>query len=138
MLESIEARVERLVLEYAQSVPPGRPLGARLSLQDDLAIESLSLVSLTLRLGDDLGVDVVEQGIEVGNLKTFGDLVQMARGFQSGRTQMQIEKTAEIEETEKHEEKAEATSQDAAPESEFKLTVRKLEMPVRPRGVLAE
>ena len=30
------------------------------------------------------------------------------------------------------------TAQDASNEAEFKVTVRKLEMPVRPRGVLAE
>jgi acyl carrier protein len=77
--ESAQARVERLVLEYAQSVPPGRPLDAGLSLQNDLAIESLTLVSLTLRLGDELGVDVVELGLELGNLKTLGDLVAAAK-----------------------------------------------------------
>ncbi len=31
-----------------------------------------------------------------------------------------------------------ASTEAAAEESEFKVTVRKLEMPVRPRGVLAE
>ena len=32
----------------------------------------------------------------------------------------------------------ETSQEEAAPESEFKVTVRKLEMPVRPRGVLAD
>jgi hypothetical protein len=32
----------------------------------------------------------------------------------------------------------ESASETASGEGEFKLTVRKLEMPVRPRGVLAE
>jgi hypothetical protein len=77
--DTLEARVERLVLEYAQSIPKGRPLDARLSLKDDLAIESLSLVSLTLRLGDELGVDVVDIGLELGNLSTFGDLLGVAQ-----------------------------------------------------------
>jgi len=77
--ETPEARVERLVLEYAQSLPPGRPLNPGLSLRDDLVIESLSLVSLTLQLGDELGVNVVDSGIELGELKTLGDLVAMAR-----------------------------------------------------------
>jgi acyl carrier protein len=77
--ESAASRVERLVLEYAQTVPAERPLGARLSLHDDLAIESLSLLSLTLRLGDELGVDVVESGLELGDVKTFGDLVRVAQ-----------------------------------------------------------
>ncbi len=35
-------------------------------------------------------------------------------------------------------EQAEETKDAVAEEDEFKLTVRKLEMPVRPRGVLAE
>ena len=76
--ESAQSRVERLVLEYAQSVPAVRPLDARLSLRNDLAIESMSLVSLTLRLGDELGVDVVELGLELGDVKTLGDLVGVA------------------------------------------------------------
>lgn len=76
--ESSEARVERLVLEYAQNVPERRPLDAGLSLREDLAIESLSLVSLTLRLGDELGVDVLEVGLELGDVKTIADLVRVA------------------------------------------------------------
>jgi acyl carrier protein len=77
--ETPESRVERLVLEYAQSVPAERPLDLRLSLRDDLAIESLSLVSLTVRLGDELGVDVVELDLELGNVRTLGDLVSVAQ-----------------------------------------------------------
>jgi acyl carrier protein len=76
--ETTEARVERLVLEYAQSIPARRPLDAGLSLRDDLAIESLSLVSLAVRLGDELGVDVVDMGLELGDVKTLGDLVSVA------------------------------------------------------------
>jgi hypothetical protein len=45
----------------------------------------------------------------------------------------------EINEVEKVSKQAEETkSEDTAGEGEFKVTVRKLEMPVRPRGVLAE
>ena len=77
--ETLEARVERLVLEYAQSVPPQRPLQSGLSLRSDLAIESLSLVSLALRLGGELGVDIVEEGVELGRLSTVGDLLDVAR-----------------------------------------------------------
>ena len=80
--ETTEARVERLVLEYAQSVPTGRPLDTKLSLRDDLAIESLSLVSLTLRIGDEMGVDVMEVGLELGNLRTVGDLVRIAHSLE--------------------------------------------------------
>ena len=77
--ETMEACVERLVLEYAQSVPASRPLAAQLSLREDLAIESLSLVSLALRLGGEFDVDIVEMGLELRDLKTFGDLVVVAR-----------------------------------------------------------
>ena len=86
--ETLEARVERLVLEYAQSVPPERPLPPGLSLRNDLAIESLSLVSLALRLGGELGVDIVEQGVELGKLSTVGDLLDVARALteQTART----------------------------------------------------
>lgn len=77
--ESLEDRVERLVMEYAQCPSPSRPLDPRLSLRNDLVIESLSLVSLTVRLGDELGVDVVELGLELGELKTVEDLFGMAR-----------------------------------------------------------
>jgi acyl carrier protein len=92
--ESLEARVERLVLEYAQSLPTGRPLDPRLSLRDDLVIESLSLVSLTLQLGDELGVNVVDLGIELGGLRTLGDLVSMARTISGEKTQATLNRSA--------------------------------------------
>jgi acyl carrier protein len=92
--ETPEARVERLVLEYAQNLPAGRPLDLRLSLRDDLVIESLSLVSLTLRLGDELGVNLMDSGIELGGLKTLGDLVTMARTLSSVRTQEPTKRSA--------------------------------------------
>ncbi len=76
--ETTTARVERLVREFSQGLPAGRPLDGKLSLKNDLAIESLSLVSLTLRLGDELGVDVVEMGLELGTVETLGDLVKVA------------------------------------------------------------
>ena len=84
----MESCVERLVLEYAQSVPSERPLRPSLSLRNDLAIESLALVSLALRLGGELGVDIVEQGVELGRLSTLGDLLNAARTLteQAART----------------------------------------------------
>jgi acyl carrier protein len=75
--DTLTARVERLVLEYALQPPTTRPLDARLALRDDLEIESLSLVSLALRLGDELGVDIVD--LDLGELRTFGDLVRVAK-----------------------------------------------------------
>jgi acyl carrier protein len=76
--ETTQAQVERLVREFSDSVPQGRPLHLGLSLRDDLAIESLSLVSLAVRLGTELGVDIADVGLELGGVKTLGDLVQVA------------------------------------------------------------
>jgi acyl carrier protein len=78
MRETAEDRVERLVTEYAVNVPPTRPLDPGLSLKDDLAIESLTLVSLTLRLADELGVSVDDLDLELGEVKTIKDLVRVA------------------------------------------------------------
>ncbi len=88
--ETAEARVERLVSEYAESVPVARPLDPRLSLREDLAIESLSLVSLTLRLADELGVNVDELDLELGEVKTFGDLVRVAQTLSRANNQETI------------------------------------------------
>jgi hypothetical protein len=44
----------------------------------------------------------------------------------------------EINEVEKVQKSQDDTAEGSNGENEFKLTVRKLEMPVRPRGVLAE
>ena len=84
--ETTEMQVERLVLEYAQTAPRTRPLEAGLSLHRDLAIESLSLISLALRLGDEFGVDVVQMALEVGTIETFGDLVKLARAMKEQST----------------------------------------------------
>jgi len=81
MAETMEDRITRLLLEHAQNVPPERPFPPELSLRRDLAVESLSLVAVTLRLGEELDVDVVESGIELGGLDTVGDLVLVARGL---------------------------------------------------------
>ena len=78
MNETNEARVDRLVRQYSQTVLDPRPLDAAVNLREDLGIESLALVSLIVRMGDELGVDVVDSGIELGAAKTVGDLVRVA------------------------------------------------------------
>ena len=78
--QTIEETIAKLLLEYAQNSLP-QPVPPELSLRDDLAIESLSLVSVVLRLGEELGVDVVDSGIEVGGLVTVGDLISLARSL---------------------------------------------------------
>ena len=48
----------------------------------DLAIDSLSLVSLAIRLGEEFGVDIVESGVEFSQLRTVGDLMVIAEKLQ--------------------------------------------------------
>ena len=86
---SIEAKVSRLITEYAQAPTAGVSgaafLDHRLILRGDLAIDSLALVSLTIRLGEEFNVDIVESGLEFGELKTVGDLVAIAQQLQKPR-----------------------------------------------------
>lgn len=74
----LEARIHQLVLEYAQT-PSAPPLPPSLSLRRDLSIDSLSLVALTLRLGDELRVDLLQAGIDLSRLDTVGDLLSLGR-----------------------------------------------------------
>jgi len=78
MAETMAERVTRLLLEHAQNVPAQRPLPLGLSIRKDLAVESLSLVTVTLALGDELGVDVTSIEIDFSSLTTVGDMVRIA------------------------------------------------------------
>lgn len=78
---SLEQRILNLVLEYAQT-PPSGPILPRLSLRRDLSIDSLSLVSLTLRLGDELAVDLAQHEFDLSRLDTVGDLIAFGRSVQ--------------------------------------------------------
>ena len=80
----LEERVAALVLEYAQASGVGQPLNQKLSLRSDLGIESLALVSLAVRLGEDFGVDIAERGAELGKLQTVADLIALAGVLQQG------------------------------------------------------
>ena len=48
-----------------------------------LEIDSLALVSLTIRLGEEFNVDVVDSGVELGQLETVGDLIGVAKKLQA-------------------------------------------------------
>jgi acyl carrier protein len=76
----INARVAALVLEYSHSPPTGR-LDPKASLRNDLGVDSLSLVSVAVALGDELGVDLVESGADLGKLVTLGDLMALAHAL---------------------------------------------------------
>lgn len=84
---TVEDRITRLVLEYAQVVPEERPLRPGLSLRQDLEIESLSLVSVVISLGEEFDADLAELGMDLSGLKTIGDL--MALGQKLMRSQGQ-------------------------------------------------
>ena len=76
-------RVCALVLQYATTTPD-LPMAPSLSLRGDLSIDSLTLVSLTLRLGDEAGIDLIEAGVDLGRLETVGDLVALFQTLQTG------------------------------------------------------
>jgi acyl carrier protein len=81
----MEDRVSRLVVEYALTLPAERPLRPALSLRKDLSIDSLSLVSLALRLGEEMKYDVAQMGVELGRLETLGDLVALGNAMSAGQ-----------------------------------------------------
>jgi acyl carrier protein len=56
-----------------------------MSLRDDLVIESMSLLSLTVRLGEELGVDVTEMDLQLDSLRSVADLIRMARVLSKSR-----------------------------------------------------
>jgi acyl carrier protein len=80
---SLETRIGGILLEYAQ-VAKTLPLDASLSLRGDLAIESLSLVSVVLRIGDEFGVDIAntDTELELSRFETVGDMLALAQSLQ--------------------------------------------------------
>jgi len=83
MSESMEERITRLLLNHAQNQVT-LPLSPALDIRQDLAVESLSLVSVLVDVGADLGVDVAESGIDFGRIQTVGDLVSVANELAAG------------------------------------------------------
>ncbi len=81
-MKNVEECVTQILLEYAQIPPKSLPLSRVLSLKGDLAIESLSLVSVALRLGEEFEVDVIDAGLEMDRLNTVGDLFELAQTLQ--------------------------------------------------------
>jgi len=84
--DPLETWLTRLLGEYAQK-PVSAPLEPGLSLRDDLAIESLSLVSLVVRLGDKLGVDAADDSLDLSGLRSVGDLLALAHRLE-GRSRV--------------------------------------------------
>jgi acyl carrier protein len=82
---SVESKITDLVLEYALHAPAERPLRPEFSLRDEIGLDSFSLVSLMLRLGEEFNVDLAEEssrvGINLEEIATFGDLIRLGRAF---------------------------------------------------------
>jgi acyl carrier protein len=76
--ETAEERVTRVLATYAESAPRGA-LSPTMSLRRDLEIESLTLVSALLRIGDELGVDFADAGVSLVGVETVGDVIALAR-----------------------------------------------------------
>lgn len=87
--QAVESMITDLILEYALNAPADRPLRAEFSLRDEIGLDSFSLVSLMLRLGEEFNVDLAEEsarlGIDLGTISTFGDLVKLGRAFSENR-----------------------------------------------------
>jgi acyl carrier protein len=80
LLMDVDTRVAALVREYSHSPPTG-PLDPKASLRNDLGVDSLSLVSVAVALGDELGVDLVEWGADLAKLVTLADLTALAHAL---------------------------------------------------------
>ncbi len=76
----VDARIAALVLEYSQS-PPAGPLDPQSSLRKDLGVDSLSLVSVAVALGDQFGIDLVEWGADLSKLETVADLFALGHAL---------------------------------------------------------
>jgi acyl carrier protein len=58
------------------------PMDLTLSIRNDLAIDSLTFVSIILRLEDSLQVDLLESGIELHKIESIGDLIDVGQSLQ--------------------------------------------------------
>jgi acyl carrier protein len=77
--------VVALVREYSTNPSTG-PLDPKASLRTDLGVDSLSLVSVAVTLGDEFGIDLVEWGADLGKLVTLADLVALAHALARAST----------------------------------------------------
>jgi acyl carrier protein len=82
---SVGERISRLLREYAPDPPAPGALPWALTLRGDLGLESLTLVSVALRLGEELGVDLVEAGVDLSGVETVGDFVALGQKLDAAR-----------------------------------------------------
>ena len=67
-------RLENVLADYAPVMPTNRPLAGGLSLRQDLGLDSLALVSILVRFGDDFGIDMADQEFDFAGIETVSDL----------------------------------------------------------------
>ena len=82
-LKSIEDTVSSALIDYVQDAPKNGFFEPYRSLRDDLGIESLTLVSIILRIADELGVDPMSFSGELTPPTTVGDLLALGKSFQT-------------------------------------------------------
>lgn len=77
----MEERIHAILAEYGGGEAVVLPLNRSLHLRSDLAIESYSLVSIIVRLSDELGVDAASVELELHRLETVGDLIRLGESL---------------------------------------------------------
>lgn len=71
--------VEPLIREVLPRAMAGRSLALEDSLNADLAIDSLGLMSLAFRVEETFGIDVMAHADRIATVETVGDLVAFVR-----------------------------------------------------------
>jgi len=88
MLAFVEPRVRRVVADHLGVSP--EELSPEVSLTDDLAVDSLDLIELTLALESSLGIVVPESAVD--DIRTYGDLVALAQDLDRRRQHDAVER----------------------------------------------
>ena len=74
---------ETIVLELLREVLPARSekieILPEMSLQKDLAIDSLALLAFAVRLGEEFDIDLNEFADRIGDTRTVNDLIVTAK-----------------------------------------------------------
>jgi len=90
-METMSERVARLLLPHAQAGCSDTSLSPRLSIRDELAIESLALVSVLVDLGAELEIDISESAIELSQIQTVGDLIGLGDELLAAKNELRSE-----------------------------------------------
>jgi acyl carrier protein len=78
-LDGSDDRVRRLIQDAAGLGETHEPLPSDMLLHGDLGIESLQLALLMFRFEDEFGIDLVAAGVDIGVIRTVGDVLRTAK-----------------------------------------------------------